>query len=586
MVAIDKEIAKLESSENPSIVQNLKSRRNVLSTICRLPVEVLANIFMDCNTDIPTFVDGNRAKGIVTLFRLARVCRHWRTVALDTPELWSRPDYSSGTPLARIMLSRSKDAPLVVDAEFGSGTRGVVFETLKHIARTTVLHITATDDRAGLQQLVHELVQPAPFLHTLGLGLDQVRAWDALLSPSELHLPHTFLGNHAPRLRNLLLRWCCIPLDSPLLRNLTRLSLISPSLPSSSATHFLEGLREMSHLEVLEVRNPFRETPPATTAPPIRAFTMPALRYLRLDEVDSSGAVFLLGHISLPISTVLTVNSRLPSADWLEKSNTFVSCLSRVFSAKANPTLAPDDSIRSMYIGPMFEVFGWTFDTLSLENPYTRHDLTGKAPPHLRVHVALTTTLDLVGDGINPLRGLVSALPSLNNLRALHVLVPETHTSTLVPTSTGSTSRGVYPSVEDFTACFGALPNLQIVKLKGELAPLLMTALGPAFHALHTLELKSVIQSRAIPQVGGRIADILADVAVSRGKIGVGMLRQLKLTQCESISNRDVERIKEVVAEVDWDGRVQEECDFDLQVDDTSVSSLPSSLYRPSIVCQ
>ncbi|KAK1228670.1 hypothetical protein PQX77_008323 [Marasmius sp. AFHP31] len=562
---------------------------NMSTPICRFPTEVLANIFMHCNTNYPVFVEGNRAKGTITLFRLARICRYWREIALDTPELWAQPDFSFGAPLARTMLKRSKDVALVLDAELDKNTKAVLLEALRDaLSRLTVLDLTATENRADLEDVLHVLTQPAPFLHTLGLDLD-FDPWHGAgvrnLQFTEIPLPYAFLGDHSPRLKNLLLRRCYIPLDSPILTNVTRLSLDTLMWHPTDAYQLIESLRELTHLEVLEVRNPFQGGRGAAQNSGGRVH-LPHIRYIRLDELDSSGAACFLEHISLPNSPILVVNGRLPPDDSPAELIRFITSLSKTFSSQADPKLGAIEPIRSMHVG-YYQVYGWIRETLPPEYPFIRREHIGLPPPDLRVHVGFATTFDTSSSDPSYLAGLLSTFPSLGHLRSLQIHVTETTASTIssAEVSQEDSSYTISPSLEDFAACFGGLPVLETVRLKGELAPLLMRVFGSAFDALLTLELRSVLQSRIIPQVGSRIREIMADVATSRTTSGVGMLKTLNLVQCEGVHASDVRQLEGIIAQVDWDHWEEKEYGFDIQVEDTGESS-GSPLYVPSIVVQ
>ncbi|KAJ6607511.1 hypothetical protein B0H10DRAFT_551566 [Mycena sp. CBHHK59/15] len=92
---IDQEISKFQDS-----VRALQSRRNALSPVSRLPPEMLSRIFLFCS-------DSDSLKWIK---EVSHICRHWRSVALGCPNLWSFPVFSQ-PKWADEMLKRSKMAP-------------------------------------------------------------------------------------------------------------------------------------------------------------------------------------------------------------------------------------------------------------------------------------------------------------------------------------------------------------------------------------------------------------------------------------------------------------------------------------------
>ncbi|TDL27646.1 hypothetical protein BD410DRAFT_825241 [Rickenella mellea] len=116
-------ITSLSASENPSImlpgdvtresidaeicslkhaILDLKTCRNTLSDLSRLPPEVLAVVF-----------NGLR-HFIRDLYTVTQVCRHWRQIAFDFPRLWSNINLAH-IKEAREFIIRSKSAPLVLD---------------------------------------------------------------------------------------------------------------------------------------------------------------------------------------------------------------------------------------------------------------------------------------------------------------------------------------------------------------------------------------------------------------------------------------------------------------------------------------
>ncbi|KAG2009589.1 hypothetical protein CC2G_012504 [Coprinopsis cinerea AmutBmut pab1-1] len=96
--AVDIEIETLQGQHSDLLEQikvissricDLKSRRNELCHIYRLPKEVLQEIFLHLSPTLtasePTS-DGPSYRAIVCV---TRVCRHWKKVALNQPELWT-----------------------------------------------------------------------------------------------------------------------------------------------------------------------------------------------------------------------------------------------------------------------------------------------------------------------------------------------------------------------------------------------------------------------------------------------------------------------------------------------------------------
>ena len=109
---IDRDIARLEES-----IRALKSRRNELSPISRLPAEMLCNIFSFIKDDI---FSSSRSPKFWTSF--SQVSQHWRSTALSAPGLWTNIPLSYPR-WAQEMLIRSKMAKLTIQSDFHSTHR-------------------------------------------------------------------------------------------------------------------------------------------------------------------------------------------------------------------------------------------------------------------------------------------------------------------------------------------------------------------------------------------------------------------------------------------------------------------------------
>ncbi|KAL0565104.1 hypothetical protein V5O48_016927 [Marasmius crinis-equi] len=282
----------------------LKSKRNSFTPVCRLPAEVLGEIFAifvivsRAPADL-AFVDRSATslrselilKVPITSIYLPwtvvlHVCRHWRAVALGTPKVWSTPDFNHPS-WARRMIELSKTAPLTIDTSNVASllpysfevnpveavrvvsiqeTSEVVSEALGEIDRVTTLRLEAREEELkSILSATPSLIQPAPLLTSLIVTNRSDPRTRTQWSPSTIALPKDFLAQKAPQLSRLELDDCYIPWCSGLFRNLTIFSLYLPYCPllitligfktRYTPQEFMDALKSMTRIEVLELQN-------------------------------------------------------------------------------------------------------------------------------------------------------------------------------------------------------------------------------------------------------------------------------------------------------------------------------------------
>ncbi|KAG6812110.1 hypothetical protein H0H92_004339 [Tricholoma furcatifolium] len=143
-----------------SILCYYKRRLNSLNIVCRLPTEILTNIFRLVVDDYELIVEDTDAQSdgtdtnpdenhIPWIQRVTHVCSHWREVALSTPNLWSTIHLDCPT-WALEMLRRSKGVELTV-VSYGPMYRAaynVLYQVLAfHLHRIKIL--TVWEDRVN-----------------------------------------------------------------------------------------------------------------------------------------------------------------------------------------------------------------------------------------------------------------------------------------------------------------------------------------------------------------------------------------------------------------------------------------------------
>ncbi|KAG1907843.1 uncharacterized protein F5891DRAFT_1180865 [Suillus fuscotomentosus] len=171
----------------------LWTRQNRFSPISSIPPEILGAIFVHHAQQMRSLYSPDTPAFLSWLI-VGHICRHWREVALGTPELWATP-FLNSSQATEEMLLRSKMAPL----NLRTGLRYCVVS----VQRLTVLGIKELSPEClpTLDELI-SVLRCMPALHTLELE-------DALptLPPQTTSLPCTprALNVQLPHLKRLLL---------------------------------------------------------------------------------------------------------------------------------------------------------------------------------------------------------------------------------------------------------------------------------------------------------------------------------------------------------------------------------------------
>ncbi|KAI0060842.1 hypothetical protein BV25DRAFT_1992643 [Artomyces pyxidatus] len=276
----------IQAATDPGRLLILRSSRNALAPVSRLPEAILTTIFLLLRRN-STFVHD---LDDLTWLHVTHVCRSWRQAALDCALLWTDilfdpPDWAAE------MLRRSKSAPLSVDISLEPhaavsklDAACLALTRVSHI-RTLHLELAASD---YTERIIHLLrTQSADVLEHLSIQCSD-DTWQR--DPEEIvqsrgicELPVDIFGKVAPRLQRLELRLCQVSWNNFLFDNLTFLSLeIVPSSSRSSMPQFLDFLRRMKGLKNLHItdaiplRGPFVKTLP----PPIAEQPLVVLPHL------------------------------------------------------------------------------------------------------------------------------------------------------------------------------------------------------------------------------------------------------------------------------------------------------------------
>ena len=312
------------------------TRRNALTPTCRIPAEILAEIFLYqqastsllyCVSINDAAADGPAGQTLKsTALRwvpgVAHVCRHWRAVALEHPRLWSNVTLRLGRTWALRMLALSKSSPIsitlsdpdpckasmwhdpLLSSPLAVGTGAGAASRRPHLDPIDVLaqhlfHIRELDLGAcscSILPSVRLLETAAPLLEVLRLCVKQHPPGMRL--DVAVPLPSNFLATH-PRLRHLfvdgahLSSWAIAP-GVPL-ASLTLLSIHAPDPRRTSIERvdlvvppLDEFLNSLLHMPALETITLSHCLPSFAKAYSQRTVPLPHLRTIDIcDRVDT-----------------------------------------------------------------------------------------------------------------------------------------------------------------------------------------------------------------------------------------------------------------------------------------------------------
>ena len=233
---IQKEIYALEAA-----IRALKRRHNSLSSISRLPVELLSRTFefLACGED-------NTAKSNPYCVGVSHVCSQWRQIALENPRLWRRIQCSFQPRWAIEMLKRSKMAPITVEGRTSWGASTVdeaIIAALEQLPRIEHLTLTFRLGWPRLEEISSILSGAAPLLHTFQMASED--GTEAMLRETVFSGP-----GGAPQLRRLSLDRCSVPWESEFLRFLTHLTVVQ--LPIECQLSVDDLVTNLGHMPQLE----------------------------------------------------------------------------------------------------------------------------------------------------------------------------------------------------------------------------------------------------------------------------------------------------------------------------------------------
>ncbi|KIK96040.1 hypothetical protein PAXRUDRAFT_826390 [Paxillus rubicundulus Ve08.2h10] len=545
----------------------LRTQRNALSPISRLPDELFAAVFVHNAQEC--YSSSKRRTwpppSVPSWVNVSYVCNHWRTVALDCPTLWTYLFFVSRPWMAEL-LTRSKMAPLCVQLDLSfPNTSLQKWEMLfPHLPRVKELHIRSLSCVTA-SQLISRLTIPTPLLQSLHLSRRHGPCSTAVLDGTPSVLP-VILSGMTPSLRSLELSKLDIAWHALALSAVTNLKLRDmPSPPTMDSLASI--LAQMPELRELELEHTLRWDPSlsrgALDLVPDKV-TLPRLSRLVI-VAPTSAAVRFLSHVHIPASTQTRLKCSYqgrPSIFHLLPYST-----KRIDSGEdGNQVSPPTGVLRSLNIEgcPPLRVHftcgtsedGYKYSSFSIpeasSNKRSNHDWDCAIPLKMdldRDSESLPLSEIVVGDVCRDL--------SLTHLQSLAVGI------------IGSFNFSETFWKEIFTLAQG----LRFVKLKYTTSLRgLVTALAPNHHehgkggdsrfvalALASIELEQVSFTSACgartqgdsnncqPTVG-----CLCDALTRRKAVGLS-LGMIAIHESDNVAVQEVQELRRVVCQVTWD---------------------------------
>ncbi|TEB37126.1 hypothetical protein FA13DRAFT_889331 [Coprinellus micaceus] len=219
-------------------IRALKSCHNAATATCRLPVEILSRVFLFFAFSEPKpspFTSG--ATKPYHWIPATHVCGHWRSTAIACATLWAYLDFEQSPDLLKLMLERSKGAPLDVFLRLRVVPQTSFVtpaESLPQIGRIRSLQFAAV----GMsQESVDIPVEMVGLLQDWTTGAATLQELDLIIRGGIPYssLPKGFLLGGAPTLHTLKyygnkIEWGSLPFG-PNLVNLQLTAFLEPPLP-------------------------------------------------------------------------------------------------------------------------------------------------------------------------------------------------------------------------------------------------------------------------------------------------------------------------------------------------------------------
>ncbi|EIM91176.1 uncharacterized protein STEHIDRAFT_165547 [Stereum hirsutum FP-91666 SS1] len=495
-----------------SLERVVKTRRNAITAVSRLPNETLSMIFSTLD--------------IYDLLSATAVCGRWRDVALQDATLW-RNHICSLPGLTKEMIRRSGETPIGLhwNAYVYPSIRRRISQFPPILAESLdlalaqshrVSHIELVEVGEHIVDAFSRATTSAPILQSMKLGdIYPYRRPYALIPPS------TFAGQ-APNLRHLVLDHIACP--QGLLHNVTRLSASRGALGRSCA-QILDTLSVMPMLEELEITNKTLERSTEVIERE-RIVTLPSLRRLAL----SGNQFFCLW---------LPQNLSVPST-----SSFALECTETLHRCPRDPLILPHSNSTSSGTDPI---------ATALARLHVRLECTSMVVEGWKLSAAQSSSVDVQPEpdislsfhihSVNeydPMLSLLFKALRLQQVRTLRLSVGKSLDVTSLPRS--------------MTDLLAKMPSLESCVAEGvfigPFAKALNDCVGDGVGVFLTgLDELELIGHDFARDTEARVAENLLAYAAARDRMG-GRMRVIRLRDCEDTDAMWLEELGRVVGEV------------------------------------
>lgn len=324
---------------------------NQLLSIHDIPDDLLCDIFLlilprNVKQNLVKIVDNRKA-----LISLCLTCKRWHRLAYSYPLLWTRViDFEEDTPehIAEF-LRRSGSVPFEIpsDAIQKNEQPLKVLQTIfEHRSRIKTMNLNILYS-PWVFICKNFLSYPAPNLQFMNLITRSPFPSCSFSGP--------LFANHAPQLTQFHMQRCLTDFSSPVLHNLTALSVIdivapaplrqttNPSKIAPTVEGWLQILKDMPALRYLTLLNSITWTDNFQGTRFVN-ISLPCLRLLSLDVPFGEGAVFL-EFLEIPPSCGIRLRSKVRGAFW---QGTLDSCHTALQGPKILSALSNQLSQRSV----------------------------------------------------------------------------------------------------------------------------------------------------------------------------------------------------------------------------------------------